>query len=132
MKGHALSGPEGCPEHKFPPVDGAGYAQERTVGSPAPRLLTNCCGGDGAMPPLTWAQVLARFIKSMAEWLAAGAPLVSSEVHGARYDQCKNCTKFRSFYCTHCKCIAYLKTKLATEQCPLPEPRWTSASVRDE
>lgn len=130
LKGHDLSSPLGCPIKKFTPVDDAGYAVENAPAPPAPRMV-DCCGGNAAMPPLTWTQVFASFTKSMVEWIKAGAPLVSSEVHGQRYDQCKNCTRFRNFYCEHCKCIAYLKTKLATEQCPLPAPRWLSATDRD-
>jgi hypothetical protein len=80
------------------------------------------------MPPLTWARVLVSFTKSMVKWIAAGVPLVGADVHGQRYGKCKSCTKFNRFYCEHCKCVAYLKTKLATEQCPLPEPRWVSAN----
>lgn len=79
------------------------------------------------MPPLTWPQVLARFAKSVVGWIKSGAPLVDSELHGQRYARCKTCPQFRGFYCGHCKCVAYLKTKLATESCPLPEPRWVSA-----
>jgi len=128
MKGHGLASPEGCPIKRFPPVDGAGYALDRQAEPGAPATVRGCenCGSQG-MPPLNWGQVLASFTKSMVGWIKAGAPLVGGRVHGLRYDQCNTCTEFRSFYCHHCKCLAYLKTKLATEQCPLPEPRWVSA-----
>jgi hypothetical protein len=127
LKGHGLASPEGCPIRSFPPVDGAGYAEDRPATLPAPGAVRGCDGCGSAMPPMSWGQVLASFAKSMAEWIKAGVPLVGGRVHGLRYDQCKTCTQFRSFYCAHCKCVAYLKTKLATEQCPLPEPRWISA-----
>ena len=84
------------------------------------------------MPPLTWGQVLVSFTKSMAEWIKAGAPLVDSQQHGLRFEQCKNCDRYHGFYCNQCKCVAYLKTKLATESCPLPAPRWVSAIYRGE
>ena len=132
MKGHGLSSLEGCPVKKFPPVGSAGYAEDRPVATPAPGQVRGCesCGSQG-MPPMNWGQVLASFTKSMVDWIRAGVPLVGGRIHGLRYDQCKTCTEFRSFYCAHCKCLAYLKTKLATEQCPLPEPRWVSAIVQD-
>jgi hypothetical protein len=75
------------------------------------------------MPPLSWAQVIAAFGKSMVKWVAEGLPLADSALHGVRCDHCKVCPKFNRFYCTHCKCIAYLKTKLATEACPLDPPK---------
>ena len=132
LKGHGLSTPQGCPIKLFPPVAGADYALDRPTGALAPDLVKNCSGcGAGAPTPLNWAQVLAHFTASMAAWIKAGAPLVSGEVHGLRYAQCKACPQFRSFYCGHCKCLAYLKTRLATESCPLLPPRWTSASAQD-
>jgi len=131
LKGHALASDEGCPLQKFPPVNGADYAPERTTAAPAPKIV-DCCGADSRMPPLNWGQVLASFAKSMAEWIKAGLPLVSHKTHGMRYGSCKTCLQFHRFYCKHCKCVAYLKTKLATEQCPLDPPRWFSAIAPDE
>jgi hypothetical protein len=125
LKGHALGSSDGCPLHKFPPVEGAGYAPDKQAEQDSPKLIKGCCGGSDDMPPLTWAQVLIQFTKSIATWIAEGLPLVSSEQHGARYEQCKPCPQFKRFYCKHCKCIAYLKTKLGTEVCPLDPPRWT-------
>ncbi len=131
LKGHGLASADGCPLKAFPPADGADYAVDRQAESSAPGQARNCSSGcgDPEMPALGWAQVLASFTKSMAEWLKAGMPLVSSGLHGARYGQCRACPQFRRFYCAHCRCLAYAKTKLATEKCPLPEPRWVSATA---
>lgn len=126
LKGHALASDKGCPVFKFEPVNGADYAREPVLDAVVP-TLRDCCGMNPAMPPLTWPQVMASFASSMVKWIRSGAVLVDGEQHGLRYDQCKTCTRFRAFYCEHCKCVAYLKTKLASEQCPLPEPRWVSA-----
>jgi len=128
LKGHALASPEGCPLRLFSPVEGAAYAPGQADAPGAPPLR-ECCGSSSAMPPLNWAQVLAAFMRSMAKWVAAGLPLVDRQTHGARYERCKTCTRFNRFYCEHCRCIAFLKTKLATEECPLPEPRWRSVSA---
>lgn len=131
LKGHALASPLGCPLRKFAPLPGYDYAEDSPAQPPAPKVH-ECCGGNASMPPLTWGQVLASFVNSMAEWLRAGTPLVNSQQHGMRYEQCKSCDQYRGFYCGQCKCVAYLKTKLATEQCPLASPRWVSAIYRDE
>lgn len=123
-KGHALASPQGCPIQKFPPVEGAGYAADMEVSTEPQALTKGCCGADAEMPPLSWAQVLVHFAKSMATWIGQGLPLVDSATHAARYDQCKPCPHFSGFYCKRCKCVAYLKTKLATELCPDDPPRW--------
>lgn len=124
LKGHALSAPEGCPLRKFPPVEGAAYAEDKQAAEESPQPVKGCCGEGAEMPPLTWGQVLLHFTKSVAVWIAQGLPLVDSETHGQRYGKCKTCDKFNKFYCKQCKCVAYLKTKLATEVCPLDPPRW--------
>ena len=131
LKGHALASDLGCPLRKFEPVGDAGYATEPVASAVVPKLL-DCCGSNAAMPAMTWPQVLAGFASSMVDWIRKGLPLVDGELHGQRYDRCKTCTKFRNFYCEHCRCVAYFKTKLATEECPLPEPRWVSAIAPDE
>lgn len=124
LKGHSLASPQGCPIQKFPPVEGASYAPDKEVAQTAPQLVQGCCGSPDDLPPLTWTQVLTSFARSMAAWVSQGLPLVDSKDHGARYDHCKTCPQFSGFYCKHCRCIAYLKTKLATEQCPLDPPKW--------
>ncbi len=98
LKGHSLGSPEGCPIRKFPPVEGAGYAPDKQSDQNAPQLVKGCCGHSEEMPPLTWSQVLIQFTKSLVTWIAQGLPLVDSEKHGARYEQCKPCPKFHRFY----------------------------------
>lgn len=78
---------------------------------------------------MTWPQVVVHFTTSMAAWAKSGFRVVSRAEHGARYAKCKICPKFLNFYCTICKCPAYTKSKLATEECPLPEPRWKKATA---
>ncbi len=124
LKGHALSSPQGCPIKKFPPIDGADYAPDKPPEKPT-EIVAGCCGNAPEMPPLTWGQVLIQFTTSMATWVKAGLPLATNEHHGERYGQCKTCTEFNRFYCKKCHCVAYLKTKLLTEQCPMTPPRWS-------
>jgi hypothetical protein len=123
LKGHGLASPQGCPLQKFPPVDGAGYAPDIPPQKPTV-LVSGCCEDAAEMPPLTWGQVLLKFTMSMATWIKAGLPMATIDHHGERYGQCKSCDEFNRFYCKQCKCIAYLKTKLLTEQCPKQPPRW--------
>ena len=80
------------------------------------------------MPPITWVEVARQFASSAIRWTAEGFPVVSTQEHGERYGKCKSCTRFVGFYCSLCRCVAYLKTKLATESCPDQPPKWTSAS----
>lgn len=123
LKGHALSSPEGCPLRKFASVDGAGYAPERPDAQmPVPKV--GCCGQSSELTPLTWPQVIAHFGQAMLRWAKEGLPMVGQKVHGERYAQCVACDQFKGFYCAHCKCVAYLLTKVATSECPKTPPRW--------
>jgi len=122
LKGHSLSSDLGCPIRNFPGVNGADYAPENQAQVVTPQPCTSC--GDASMPSLSWPEVMAAFAESLAKWIKAGVPLVNRHDHALRYGQCKDCNRFRKFYCEHCKCLAYLKTKLATEVCPLKPPRW--------
>lgn len=127
LKGHSLGSAQGCPIKKFEPIGGADYAPDQPVVQ-TPEMA-GCCGGKQDMPPMTWPEVLKHFATSMAKWAKEGFPVVGSKEHGERYGLCKSCTKFLNFYCSICRCPAYTKTKLATEQCPLPEPRWRATAT---
>ena len=128
-KGHLTSSPEGCPVHKFPPVEAAGYAPDlppapvEASGSAAP---CGSCGSSaiGELPDLSWHQVLSHFGASMLKWVSSGLSLVSEAQHAERYNLCKSCPHYRGFWCTKCRCVAYAKTQLATEECPDNPPRW--------
>jgi len=127
LKGHTLQSAQGCPLQKFPPLHGADYAPDRAVpdakAQPDPRLA-DCCTGSTGMPAMAWPQVIQHFAASMAQWVASGLKLADSDRHGQRYGVCKACPRFRGFYCEICKCLAYAKTKLASESCPDNPPRW--------
>lgn len=115
--GHNLGSPQGCPQQKFAPILGAQYAEAIIKEQPQKRPC-NC--GVEAVKPISWAEVITQFGKAMLSWLKEGLPLVDSETHQARNDECKSnrCGQYRHFQCQQCKCITYIKTKLATEECP--------------
>lgn len=120
-KGHAMASPNGCPTQKFPPLDGAAYDVETEV-SPPFRPTCASCVVDEKMPEMTWPEVVAHFASAMVRWAAAGMPLVSEEVHSQRNVTCRDCPRRKGHWCSICHCLIYLKSKLATEQCP--EYRW--------
>lgn len=122
LKGHALQSAQGCPIRKFEPLFGAGYAPDKPVAEEV--RVKDCCGTIAA-PPLTWSKVLQQFAAAMLRWISEGCPVVDAQRHAERYGRCKACPKFVGFYCQVCRCVAYLKTKVATEVCPLDPPKWT-------
>lgn len=122
-KGHVLTSATGCPARKFPPIQGAGYDPNREP-DPLEETMGACCGYSDAMKDITWPQVLAQFAKAMVKWTRAGLPLVSPAIHGGRQTHCQPCPHRKGYWCSKCKCLIYLKTKLATEQCPDDPPRW--------
>lgn len=91
---------------------------------------TKCCGPSGPvpltgpLPSVTEAQHVKFFAASMEQWLKAGAPLVNKATHEERFAKCQACEFFSGFWCNKCRCIAYAKTKLATERCPDDPARW--------
>lgn len=76
------------------------------------------------MPDLTWDQVLAHFAMAQVRWAMNGFPVVPPNTHANRHEKCKVCPHRKGVWCKKCKCVCYLKTKLATEKCPDNPPRW--------
>lgn len=122
-KGHLPTSPTGCPIRRFAPVNGAGYDEDREPDPPV-NDMPSCCGHEERMPDLSWAQVIAMFGQAMVKWAKAGMPLVPPNTHSDRLRKCDACPHKRNFWCQKCKCVCYLKTKVATEQCPDKNPRW--------
>jgi len=120
-KGHAIASPTGCPLQKFPPLSGHGYDVEKEASQPFQPSCASCVV-DEKMPALSWPQVTAHFASAMVRWAAAGMPVVSEQVHGERNVTCKGCPRRNGHWCSICRCLIYLKSKVATEQCP--EYRW--------
>jgi len=120
-KGHLPTSPTGCPIRKFEPVNGAGYDDDRLPELPVIDMPP-CCGHSNEMPDLSWGQVLSMFAQSMVRWVAAGLPMASDASHASRLRKCDKCPHRKNFWCQKCKCVCYLKTKVATESCP--DNRW--------
>ena len=125
-KGHALSSSTGCPVRKFPPIHGAGYDPDREPFSVEEKVsnCVNCGGYSDALKDITWAQVLKKFAIAMQTWIKRGLPLAPAPTHAKRQSQCQGCPHRVGYWCSKCKCLIYLKTKLATEHCPDDPPRW--------
>ena len=76
------------------------------------------------MPDLTVAQVAAQFAQAMLKWAKSGMRLATQEQHNARMGICNQCPQKRGYFCTRCRCICQIKTKLATSICPATPSRW--------
>lgn len=119
-KGHKLSSPMGCPLKKFPPVNNADYMADRPVAPSA--MALGGCRGCADPPPvplkLNFTQVLEHFARAMVEWAREGLPLLSAKAHGRRYAVCRKCPHYAKYQCALCRCVVYVKAKVATEDCP--------------
>lgn len=75
---------------------------------------------------------LSSYAKSLAKWLAAGAPTrAQHEIEAILREQCQPCDRFRDGSCAECGCRVNSsprgwanKIAMATEECPLSPPRW--------
>lgn len=76
------------------------------------------------MPELTWSQVMASFAMAQVRWAMNGFPIVPANIKADRGSKCQACPQRKGYWCRLCKCLIYLKTSLATEQCPANPPRW--------
>ena len=90
------------------------------------RVVVKKAGGEvpAAYPPLleqagTAARALGRAVRS-------GFKAVDDAEHARRLAICEACEHFdpKRGRCRKCGCKARWKARLATEHCPLPEPRW--------
>lgn len=83
--------------------------------------------------PPTAADKAREFAVAASRWIKQRAPVVSEEVFLERKEKCESCELYggtRTFGfigCGKCGCTG-LKLYLATEKCPLPEPRWKAVS----
>ena len=123
-KGHLISSTTGCPIQKFPPINGADY-DTNTSPAPVETPVQGCPGCPQSVQNLSWEQVADHFARSMATWAKSRLAVVSPAIHSQRQAKCAVCPHRSGYWCTPCKCLIYLKTKLATEQCPDNPPRWT-------
>lgn len=78
-----------------------------------------CCGKAPKGLRYSWPQVVLEFGKSQLEFARAGMPMVQSEEHERRLAVCKSCHEYQWNVCQVCKCLSYIKAKLATEHCPI-------------
>jgi len=115
-KNHLITGPLACPEGKFSAI-------VPLFKSGPPRVSgQGCCSPvstpESASRNLTWAEAIGEFNTQMKLWQQSGFALSSSEEHARRFAICGTCNYYRMFQCQKCKCVAFIKAKLATETCP--------------
>lgn len=83
--------------------------------------------------PPTLAEKLRTVAAAMKNWIRQRAPIASAEVILERQSICESCELFGGVRsvgfvsCGRCGCTG-LKVYLATEKCPLPEPRWKAVA----
>lgn len=85
-----------------------------------------CQCGNPSEEKKTLKSVMSSYLKSMKKWSEQGFPVVDNNTHQSRINVCNACVHKRKFVCSYCNCIIYIKTKLASEQCPLKDPKWKS------
>lgn len=123
LKGHVLQSPVGCPEKRFPPVEGAAYMEDRPATVAEPVVPGKCCGGaasDQYVKELSYAEALKELAASLRTWQVAGYPTLSDADYGVRTGICKSntCGFYKWFQCRACKCVIFIKAKLKTTECP--------------
>jgi hypothetical protein len=88
-----------------------------------PEFFEPCANRFGpCLPPgkkLTLREVGQKFAASMLYWSRMGFPTVDNDRHEKRYAVCQSCPQFNNFICGECGCVAFAKSKLETESCPL-------------
>lgn len=60
--------------------------------------------------------------EAVAEWIAAGSPLRTTEELGECFDICRDCEEYQPHpiaRCGKCGCFLSAKARMATEACPL-------------
>lgn len=75
--------------------------------------------------------------RALARWLANGGPRTPRNKRIEREQACADCTPpdgYRSGSgrlerCELCGCFLRIKRAMATEQCPLPEPKWRAVDA---
>ncbi len=75
-------------------------------------------------PPLTTKA--ANLAVSLARWTAAGFPKRTPERIAEILAICGACEFFKDGSCMSCGCQLASKASMATESCPLPEPKWSA------
>lgn len=56
----------------------------------------------------------------------SGRPVIAPYfIYRSREVRCKRCPHYDGLFCSKCSCLANLKVRLASEQCPDDPPRWS-------
>lgn len=77
------------------------------------------CPGCDQVADMTWPQALSHFYDSVKKFKTSGMAMAGESLHVHRFQVCQGCEKYRKPFCTACKCVALVKTKVLVETCPL-------------
>ena len=98
-----------------------------------PEAKIMCCGE----PPKPNKPI--RATSAYAKWIAAGCPRPNKEQFKIRANGCLECSHRQGLICGLCDCVLAKqilgvelgKLSMATEACPLPEPKWKAIDLDD-
>lgn len=69
-------------------------------------------------------RMVKNFAGEVSDFIAAGAPIVSTENYEKRLKACNACEHLSKKRCTLCGCIVEYKAKWETSDCPDSPSRW--------
>ena len=74
-------------------------------------------------------QMIGSAATAAAKFVANGAPVVNGNMQEERMNICRSCDQFdeQSIRCKDCKCFLEVKSRMATEVCPLN--KWPSVNL---
>lgn len=76
------------------------------------------------MSKLSFLKMVSNFTQELAEFVAAGAPVIKPEDYQKRLEACNACEHLKRNRCSLCGCVVEYKAKWATTDCPDTPSRW--------
>jgi len=115
---------------------GYDFACKFAVGSDAEKLwLANQSAKLQGKPPAEYPSIVTQagnLGKALVGFAKSGFKTVDDETHQARLAICQGCDQYDADQrrCKHCGCRTSAKLRMASESCPLPEPKWAAITAQ--
>lgn len=111
--------PDTCPQH-------AAHCAWMTAEPPDPVHVRAICRDRRPSLPTQLGTALGAGARMVGAMMAGAAVRVLDEEYARRLAICHGCEFYdaQADRCEVCGCVAAWKARLATEHCPLSEPRW--------